>query len=137
MNAGLAPPSLLEYYVLREVSQPLIVSYCNNITHSTVIFCYDNLLVIITIHVCIAWRSSQELISVTYPVTNTSDRTPHTEVAITQPGVIQHTVYVEKSHHYASDIKLIADDREVKVLHDLSVIGTSGRFNSAALVATS
>ena len=51
----------------------------------------------------------------TYPVTNSSDRTSHTEVAITQPGVIQYTVYVRKGCHCASDIKLITNDIEVKM----------------------
>ena len=50
----------------------------------------------------------------TYPVTNSSDRTSHTKVAITQPGVIQYTVYVEKSCHCASDI-MIVDNREVDI----------------------
>ena len=53
--------------------------------------------------------------SVTYPVTNSSDRTPHTEVAITQPGVIQYTVYVRKGCHYVSDIMIIIGDRVVDI----------------------
>ena len=46
----------------------------------------------------------------TYPVTDSSDRTSHTKVAITQPGMIQYTVYVRKSCHCASDIMIVADD---------------------------
>ena len=45
----------------------------------------------------------------TYPVTDSSARTTHTEVAITQPGVIQYTVYVRKGCHCASDIMIVAD----------------------------
>ena len=51
--------------------------------------------------------------SVTYPVTNSSDRTSHTEVAITQPGVMDYTVCVRKSCHCASDIMIVIDNREV------------------------
>ena len=48
----------------------------------------------------------------TYPITNSSDRTPHTEVAITQPGVLQYSVYVGKSCHCASDIMIVVVDRK-------------------------
>ena len=50
-----------------------------------------------------------------YPKANNSDRTPHTEVAITQPGVMDYTAYVRKSCHCASDIMIVADDREVMI----------------------
>ena len=36
-------------------------------------------------------------------------------MAITQPGVILYTVYVRKGCHCASDIKIVADDREVEM----------------------
>ena len=45
----------------------------------------------------------------TYPITNSSDRTSHTEVAITQPGVIQYTVYVGRVV-ILHDIMIFADD---------------------------
>ena len=51
----------------------------------------------------------------TYPVTNTSDRTLHTEVNITQPGVINYTVYVRNKCHCASDIMIIVDDKEIEM----------------------
>ena len=35
------------------------------------------------------------------------------EMAITQPGVIQYTVYVRKGFYYASDIMIIDNDRGV------------------------
>ena len=54
--------------------------------------------------------------SETYPVTNSSDRTSHTEEAITQRGVMDYTVLVRKSCHCASDIMIIADDREVDIM---------------------
>ena len=50
----------------------------------------------------------QDLMCVTYPVTDSSARTTHTEVAITQPGVIQYTVYDRKGCHSASDIMIVA-----------------------------
>ena len=58
----------------------------------------------------------QRLDSVTYPVMDSSHRIPHTEVAITQPGVIQYTVYVEKGYHCASDVMIIVDDKEVDIM---------------------
>ena len=57
----------------------------------------------------------QELMAVSYPKANSSDRTPHTEVAITQPGVMEYTVYVEKGCHCASDIMIVVDDREIEM----------------------
>ena len=48
----------------------------------------------------------------TYPVTNSSDRNPHTEVAITQPGMIQYTVYVGRRCHCASDIMIVDNEKE-------------------------
>ena len=47
---------------------------------------------------------------------NSSDRTPHALVAITQPSVVQYTLYVEKNCHCASDIMIVADDREVMMI---------------------
>ena len=55
----------------------------------------------------------QKLDSVTYPITNSSDKTAHPEVAITQPGVMQYTVCVEKGFLCASDIKIVIEDRVV------------------------
>ena len=49
----------------------------------------------------------------TYPVTNSSDRTSHTEVAITQRGVMDYTVYVEKSCHCASDIMIFGNEEDI------------------------
>ena len=46
----------------------------------------------------------------TYPRTDSSDRTQHPEVAITQPGVIQYTLYVRKGCHCGADIMIVADD---------------------------
>ena len=58
---------------------------------------------------------NQELMFVSYPKANSSDRTPHTEVAITQPGVMDYTVYVRKSCHCVADIMIVADDREIEM----------------------
>ena len=52
--------------------------------------------------------------SETYPVTNSSDRTSHTEVAITQPGVMDYTVYVEKGCHCACDILIIDNEKDMR-----------------------
>ena len=43
-----------------------------------------------------------------------SKRTPHIDVAVTQPGVMNYTAYVEKSCHCASDFMITANDREVE-----------------------
>ena len=48
----------------------------------------------------------------TYPVTDSSDRTSHTEVAITQPGVIQYTVYVKNGCHFKCDISIVNNEKE-------------------------
>ena len=39
----------------------------------------------------------------------------HTEMTITQPGVIQYTVFVERSCHYLCDVKIVTIDIEVEV----------------------
>ena len=57
---------------------------------------------------------NQELIAVTYPITNSSDETSHPKVAITQPGVIQEIVYVKKSRHCASDIMIVGREEDMK-----------------------
>ena len=49
----------------------------------------------------------------TYSTANTSVNRTLTEVAITQPGVMQYTLYVEKSCHCISDIMIVADDKVV------------------------
>ena len=51
----------------------------------------------------------------TYPVSDTSNKTLHPEVAVTQPGVIQYTIYVEKSCHCASDIMIVDADKVMTV----------------------
>ena len=55
----------------------------------------------------------QTLDFVTYPIINSSDIILYPEMAITQPGVIQYTVYVRKGFYYASDIMIIDNDRGV------------------------
>ena len=55
----------------------------------------------------------QGLMSVTYPIINSSDRTPQPVVNITQHGVMNYTVCVKKGFHCASDIMIVIDDREV------------------------
>ena len=47
----------------------------------------------------------------TYPTANTSDRTSHPEVAITQPGVMNYTALVRKGCHCLSDIMIVANDK--------------------------
>ena len=54
----------------------------------------------------------QKIMLETYSKANYSDRSL-TEVAITQPGVMQYTVYVKKSCHCVSDIMIVADDKVV------------------------
>ena len=58
--------------------------------------------------------------SVTYPVSDTSDKTLHPEVAVTQPGVIQYTIYVEESCHCASDVMIVGADEVKTVLFSKS-----------------
>ena len=48
--------------------------------------------------------------SETYPVTDISNRTPQPKVAITQPGVMDYTVLVQKGFHCAF---IAADDGKV------------------------
>ena len=50
-----------------------------------------------------------------YPKANSSDRTLHTEVAITEPGKMEYKVIVEKSCHCASDIMIVVNDREIEM----------------------
>ena len=52
--------------------------------------------------------------SMTYPVIDTADQTSHSVVAITQPGLIQYTIYVEKNCHYASDFVIIGNEKYMK-----------------------
>ena len=52
----------------------------------------------------------------TYPTTNHSNKTLHTDVAIAQPGVTNYTVYVEKDYRYACDIKIGVGDREIEMM---------------------
>ena len=58
--------------------------------------------------------------SVTYPVSDTSNKTLHPEVAVTQPGVIQYTIYVEESCQCASDIMIVGADKVKTVLFSKS-----------------
>ena len=60
--------------------------------------------------------------SVTYPVSDTSDKTLHPEVAVTQPGVIQYIVYVPKGDHCLSDVMIV--DRE-EVQEDMKTVNFS------------
>ena len=48
-------------------------------------------------------------------MSNFSDKTTHSEVAITQPGVINYTVLVENSCHCAAEFIIVANDREVEM----------------------
>ena len=57
----------------------------------------------------------QELTSVTYPLANSTDKTQQPGEAITQSGVMKYTVYVKKGFHCASDIKIVVDNKEVKM----------------------
>ena len=50
----------------------------------------------------------------TYPVSDSSDRTPQLVVNITQPGVIQYTVFVEKSCHCAADFMIINNEKNMR-----------------------
>ena len=49
----------------------------------------------------------------TFPKTNKSDRTQHTNVTIAQPDVIQYTVFVEKSCHCVSNIMITTPKNRV------------------------
>ena len=51
----------------------------------------------------------------TYPLANFSDKTQQPAEAITQPGVMKYTVYVMKDFHCASDLKIIAGNKEVEM----------------------
>ena len=55
----------------------------------------------------------QVLTSVTYPTTDTSNRTLHQEVAIAQSGVMNYTAHVSKYCHCTADIMIAADDKQV------------------------
>ena len=55
----------------------------------------------------------QTIMLETYSKANTSVNRTLTEVAITHPGDMQYTVYIEKSCHCVSDIMIVADDRVV------------------------
>ena len=57
----------------------------------------------------------QELMVVSCPKANSPNRTPHTEVAITQPGVMDYTAYVRKRCHCVADIMIVVDDREIEM----------------------
>ena len=73
--------------------------------------------------------------SVTYPVINSSDRTSHTEVAITQPGVIQYTVLVQKGCHCTCDVMIIANNREVEIKTvSFSKLITMSSYNTLVLI---
>ena len=48
-------------------------------------------------------------------MTNSSNKTPHTTVAISQPGLVNYTIYVEKNHRYACDINIGVGDRKVEM----------------------
>ena len=57
----------------------------------------------------------QKIIPESYPLSNFSDKTIHSEVAITQPGVINYTVLIENSCHCAADFVIVASDRDVEM----------------------
>ena len=57
----------------------------------------------------------QELKSVTYPLANPSQRTPHQGMLIEHTGVMGYTVIVEKGCRYESDIMIIAAGREIEM----------------------
>ena len=50
----------------------------------------------------------------TYPVSDTSDKTLHPEVAVTQPGVIHDMVYVQKGDHCLSDVMIVDREEDMK-----------------------
>ena len=52
----------------------------------------------------------------TYPTTNHSNKTPQVDVTSAQPGVTNYTIYVEKDYHYACDIKIEVDGREIEMM---------------------
>ena len=58
--------------------------------------------------------SKQELLSESYPIANSSNRTPHTNIAIAHPGDINYTVFVRKSCYCGADVMINADGNEVK-----------------------
>ena len=57
----------------------------------------------------------QELKSVTYPLANPSQRTPHQGMLIEHTGVMAYTVIVEKWCHCRSDIMIITAGREIEM----------------------
>ena len=50
-----------------------------------------------------------------HPTTNSSNTTTHTEVVITQSGLMNYTVFVRRNCHCVADIKIIADNKVVDV----------------------
>ena len=50
----------------------------------------------------------------TYPRTSHAMRTQHPEMAITQSGVMQYTIILEKSCHCASDIIIVDNGKELE-----------------------
>ena len=57
----------------------------------------------------------QKLMFTTYPKTDKANQMLQVEVAITQPGVIQYTVLVQKGCHCTCDIMIIANNRVVEI----------------------
>ena len=51
--------------------------------------------------------------SVTYPTTD-SNKTMHTEMDISQPGVIDYIIFVERSCHCLCDVIVVANNRDVE-----------------------
>ena len=51
----------------------------------------------------------------TYLLSNFSDKTTHSEFAITQPGVINYTVLIESSCHCAAEFVIVASNRDVEM----------------------
>ena len=62
----------------------------------------------------------QKLILMTYSITNSSNKTLHPIVNITQTGVIPYTVYVRKECHCAFDIMIVGADKVKTVLFSKS-----------------
>ena len=52
--------------------------------------------------------------SVTYPLANPSQRTPHKGILIEHTGVMNYSVKVEKKNRYTGDIMIIAAGREIE-----------------------
>ena len=62
--------------------------------------------------------SGQLLVSMTYPTITSEIITSYIK-NLTQSGEMQYTIHVRKSYHYESDVKIVANSREVdkKNLH--------------------